>query len=163
DSLPAVITRQGEWCLRKDLNTAITSGNAITISANNVTVDCNNFKVGGLAGGDNSTALGILATDRQNAIVRRCNVRGFSFGIAIRGGAGHLVEDNRLDNNLFMGIEVSGDNGLIRNNRVFDTGGERQIAYGIVSGGADVIDNIVSGVLTASTPSNTNYPHGIIA
>jgi len=163
DSLPTVITKQGEWCLRKDLSTAITSGSAITISANNVTVDCNNYKIGGLAGGDNSTASGISSTNRQNATVRHCNVRGFFSGIDVHGGAGHLVEDNRLDNNLFMGIQVAGDNSLVRNNRVFDTGSERQIAYGIASAGADVIDNIVSGVLTTGTQSNPSQPHGIIA
>ncbi|HEY0661599.1 MAG TPA: hypothetical protein VGD21_09825, partial [Lysobacter sp.] len=44
DSLPATITTQGTWCLRKDLSTAMSSGNAITIATNNVTIDCNDFK-----------------------------------------------------------------------------------------------------------------------
>jgi hypothetical protein len=37
DPLPAVITTQGTWCLRKDLRTAVASGHAITIATNNVT------------------------------------------------------------------------------------------------------------------------------
>src|SRR4029079_17155739 len=37
-SLPAVISTQGVFCLTHDLNTAITSGNAITVNANNVTI-----------------------------------------------------------------------------------------------------------------------------
>src|SRR5690606_14995164 len=49
DSVPATITSQGVWCLRKDLSTAIASGSAITIATNNVTIDCNGFKLGGLA------------------------------------------------------------------------------------------------------------------
>ena len=40
DSLPATITTQGTWCLRGDLATSVTSGNAITIATNNVTIDC---------------------------------------------------------------------------------------------------------------------------
>jgi hypothetical protein len=51
DSVPAVIATQGTWCLRKDLSTAQTSGNAIEIAANNVVIDCNDFKLGGLAAG----------------------------------------------------------------------------------------------------------------
>src|SRR5688572_8652857 len=44
-ALPATISTQGTWCLSKDLNTAVTTGNAITITANNVTIDCNGFKL----------------------------------------------------------------------------------------------------------------------
>ncbi|MDN5781750.1 MAG: hypothetical protein L0H23_06975, partial [Luteimonas sp.] len=61
DSVPATISSQGVWCMRKDASTAITSGNAITISANNVVIDCNHFKIGGLAAGNASDAYGILA------------------------------------------------------------------------------------------------------
>src|SRR5690606_24652633 len=59
DSVPATISTQGVWCLRKDLSTNITSGNAITIATNNVTIDCNDFKLGGLAAGNGSNAFGI--------------------------------------------------------------------------------------------------------
>src|SRR5690606_12207512 len=104
DSLPTTISTQGVWCLRKNLGTAIISGAAIIIDANNVTIDCNDFKLGGLAAGDASVASGIYAQNRHNAVVRHCSVRGFNYGIRLDGGAGHLVEDNRLDNNLFTGI-----------------------------------------------------------
>ena len=110
DSLPATISTQGVWCLRKDLATSMTSGNAINITTNNVTIDCNDFKIGGLGAGNASTTSGIYANNRQNVTVRHCNVRGFHYGIIFNGGAGHLVEDNRLDNSLYRGIYVSGDN-----------------------------------------------------
>src|SRR5687768_7170485 len=58
-TLPATIATQGVWCLKQDLSTAITSGNAIAITANNVTLDCNGFKLGGLSAGPASTATGI--------------------------------------------------------------------------------------------------------
>ena len=32
DSVPATITTQGTWCLRKDLSTSIASGAAITVA-----------------------------------------------------------------------------------------------------------------------------------
>src|SRR5690606_3094851 len=122
DSLPATISTQGVWCLRKNLSTAITEGSAIVIATNNVTIDCNGFKVGGLAGGEYTLAMGIRATDRQNVTVRHCNVRGFYCGVQL-SGAGHLVEDSRFDNSSYAGIYVRGDNNLVRRNRVYDTGG----------------------------------------
>ena len=147
DSLPTTISTQGTWCLRKNLATNITSGAAITIATNNVTIDCNDFKIGGLAAGNTSRTVGIQADDRQNITVRHCNVRGFLYGIYLYGGAGHLVENNRLDNSLFTGILVFGDNNRVRRNAVYDTGGQpgTRNSWGIHAD-AHVIENTVSGV-----------------
>ena len=160
-TLPTTITTQGVWCLDRNLSTAITSGVAITIATNNVTIDCNDFKIGGLAAGDSSTAMGIRADNRQNASVRRCAIRGFYLGIYLNEGAGHLVEDNRLDNNLYTGINVIGDNNRVQRNRVYDTGGRpgSSSSFGILAY-ADVIDNTVAGVFATAT--NT-FPQGIAA
>ena len=151
DSVPAVIATQGVWCLRGNLATNIGSGgsSAITIAANNVTIDCNHFKLGGLAAGNGSQADGIHASDRQNATIRHCNIRGFLHGIRLEGGAGHLVEDNRLDNNLHTGIRVTGENNLVRRNRIYDTGGATGATSAVgIRAFADVIDNTVSGLFT---------------
>jgi len=150
-SIPATITTQGTWCLKQDLATAITSGVAITIATNNVTIDCNDFKLGGLAAGIATGTYGIYSLNRSNATVRRCNVRGFYYGVLLQGsgGGGHAVEDNRFDGNTFIGVNVDGDGSVIRRNRVFDTGGStlQADAYGI-SGyyTVDIVDNSVSGV-----------------
>ena len=143
DSLPATITTQGVWCLRGDLSTSITSGAAITVAANNVTLDCNGFKVGGLGAGPQSIATGVLAANRLNGTVRNCTVRGFLIGIQL-GGAGHAVEENLVDQSLATGIWVTGDNNVVRRNRVFDTGSPDTATGMIVEG--DVIENTVSGV-----------------
>lgn len=145
DSVPATITTQGVWCLRRDLSTAITSGAAITIAVNNVTIDCNDFKLGGLAAGNGSRADGIHTQDRQNMTVRNCNIRGFYNGVRAEAGAGHLVEDNRFDNNLRQAILMYGGNNRIRRNAVYDTGGAAgaNSAFGIYAF-ADIEDNIVS-------------------
>src|SRR6187200_130915 len=99
DSLPATITTQGTWCLRKDLSTAIAAGTAITLATNNVTLDCNGFKLGGLSGGADSQATAVSALERLNIAVRHCSIRGFSVGVSLAGlsTGGHLVEDNRFD------------------------------------------------------------------
>ncbi|HEY0662083.1 MAG TPA: NosD domain-containing protein [Lysobacter sp.] len=151
DSLPATITTQGTWCLRQNLSTAMIFGNAITIAANNVTLDCNDFKIGGLAAGNDSLAIGIRAEATQNTAVRRCGVRGFSVGISLLEGNAHVVEDNRVDNNLTKGIEVTGTNHLVQRNRVLDTGGKLNNVNSIgIYASADVIENVVAGVFATS-------------
>jgi hypothetical protein len=169
DSLPATISTQGVWCLRHDLATNIASGNAITIATNNVTIDCNDFKIGGLAAGTTSTASGIYAYNRQNAAIRHCNIRGFYNGINLAGndGAGHLIEDNRLDNNLYIGISVTGEHNRVRRNAIFDTGGYANSAYPTagstaygISASASITNNTIDGVFTTVT---TNTVWGIQA
>ncbi len=158
DTVPTTISTQGVWCMNKDMATSLASGNAITIATNNVTLDCNDFKLGGLAAGTASQAMGIAALLRQNITIRHCNIRGFLYGIELNGGAGHLVEDNLIDGNLLFGIDVDADsNCVVRRNRVFDTGGSTHplttgAAWGIRATG-DIIDNIVDGVFSAGTTS----------
>ncbi|HEY0659898.1 MAG TPA: right-handed parallel beta-helix repeat-containing protein [Lysobacter sp.] len=155
-SLPAVIQTQGTWCLKQDLSTGMTSGTAISVATNNVTIDCNDFKVGGLAAGAGTTANGIHSTG-QNITVRNCNVRGFRVGITLLGSASNTVEDNRLDGNTARGIVVHGDGSQILHNRVTDTGGSSLggEAYGIwfSLGAVAVEDNRVSGVI----PGGSNH------
>ena len=161
DTLPATISTQGVWCLRKDLSTAISSGVAITIAANNVTLDCNDFKIGGLAAGNASRTIGIYAGNRQNASVRHCNVRGFYEGIKLLGD-GHLVEDNRLDQNLSSALYLWGENNLAQRNRIFDTGGAPGAGQtvAVTGGGTDFSENIISGVFATGTDTGT---YGILS
>jgi len=128
-SLPAVISTQGTWCFKQDLATSITNGNAITIAANNVTLDCNDFKLGGLAAGVGTHAYGIYGggygAGRSNITIRHCNVRGFYIGVYFEGtnGGGHTIEDNRFESNTYFGLQVEGDGSVVRRNRIFDTDG----------------------------------------
>ena len=153
DALPAVLEQQGVWCLRGDLSTSAAGSGyvAIDIRANNVTLECNGFKVGGLAGGVDTLAVGVgSSTSRLNTTIRGCSIRGFARGISLEFNCGgHLVENNRLDNNRVVGILVSGGGSTIRGNRVVTTGGSAIAApsVGIAAGyDVDVIDNLVSGV-----------------
>src|SRR5690242_11044818 len=82
-SLPAIIDTAGTWCFNKDLNTANNSGTAISINSDNVTIDCNGFKLGGLAAGESTNEGGIVSYDHRNITIRHCNIRGFSFGVSL--------------------------------------------------------------------------------
>lgn len=159
-SLPVTIATQGVWCLTKDLATAITSGAAITVATNNVTIDCNGFKLGGLAAGNASQTVGIRASSRQNTTVRNCNIRGFLSGVDLRGG-GHLVEDNRFDNNLLSATVVVGSNNTIRRNLMYDTGGSPSFGYAAaVDANANIIDNTITGVFGSSGFAIYGIAHG---
>jgi len=155
-SVPATITTQGVWCMDRDLSTAIASGSAITVATNNVIIDCNDFKLGGLQAGPVTSAYGIRSESRLNTTVRNCNIRGFYEGTRFVGGSGHRVESSRFDGNTALAIRVESAGSLVRDNQVVDTGGSTvltNVAYGIyVANGVDVIGNTVNGV----SPSGAN-------
>jgi len=162
-TLPATVTSQGTWCLNKDLATAISSGNAITINTNNVTIDCNGYKLGGLTAGAGTSARGIFASDRVNSTIRHCNIRGFYVGVYLTGASsgGHLIEDNRFDGNTYYGMIVQGDGSVIRRNLVFNTGGSTAGVYNATGISAqtsvDIIDNTVVGVTGSSGGDGSAY------
>jgi parallel beta-helix repeat protein len=159
-SLPAVITTEGTWCMNQDLSTNITSGVAVTISTDNVAVDCNDFKLGGLAAGVGTATEGIYGGSHSSLTVRHCNIRGFQRGVnfAVTGATRNVVEDNRFDNNTLTGIWVVGSASVVRRNRVFNTGGST-VAFSPIAidtkGSVDVIDNTVSGVTATAGQSGS--------
>ena len=160
-SLPAVISTQGTWCMKSDLSTSMATGRAITVEAGNVTIDCNGYKLSGLAAGRATQTLGVYATDRVSVTVRNCNIRGFLDGVHLTGGGSsayevggsHLVEDSRFEANRRTGIMVVGVGSVIRRNIVVDTGEStapgvtRATAIHMYQGG-DIVDNYVWGVMS---------------
>jgi hypothetical protein len=155
DALPAAITTQGTWCLRQNLDTSATSGNMIDIQTNNVTIDCNGFRVRGSGGGASTAAVGIVASGRLNIAIRHCTIRGFQVGIQVSGGSDYLVENNLIDQSRFIGIETAGGGSVVRRNSVVNTGGSPASGqtYAIYAEG-DVIDNVVDGVSGADSLVN---------
>ena len=153
-TLPAVISTQGIYCLTGNLATNITSGNAITITANNVTLDLNGWKLGGQGGGMATQAAGILS-GADNVTIKNGIVRGFYYGIYLTGRGG-VVQDMLMDQNTHIGIAVFGQGSIVEHNQVVDTGGSTAepsvTAIGIetaLGSGSLVVNNVVSG-LTAT-------------
>src|SRR5688572_28891750 len=161
-ALPAVITGQGVWCMNGDLNMA-GEGTAIDIRTNNVTVDCQGFKLQG-AGGVDTRA--ITAGDRINITIRNCAIGRFVYGILIgvpEPGSGHLIEDNRLDQIGRYGIYVLGQGSIVRRNRVINSGGVLgAFSVTAITVTADAIDTVVDGVFPGSDMTDFN-PNGISA
>lgn len=155
-SLPATISTAGVWCLKTDLSTAITSGSAITVAANNVTIDCNDFRIGGLAAGTGTQTTGITIGSRLNAIVRHCNIRGFHIGVNSYNGGGHLVEGNRITGSTVAGIQIQSAGSIVARNVITDTGGTTAYLGAVdttaisVNSATDVVDNVISGIEQSS-------------
>ena len=157
DAVPTVITTEGTWCLRHDIGTAASNIHAIDIQNHNVTIDCNDFKLGNVAAGTGTQSIGIYADAVSNITVRRCTIQGFQTGISIGSSApqsGHLIENNRLLLNRVWGILVEGESSIIRRNTVTNTGGNpiAFIDYAIaIETSGDVIDNVVDGTVAAAS------------
>lgn len=156
-TVPFTINSQGIWCFTGDLATNVGTGSAITIAVNNVTLDMNGYKLGGLAAGNATQTVGISGVDRFNVTIRNGTIRGFLNGIELSGGQGHLIEDVRAEQNKQFGILVGADNSIVRNNIVVDTGGsavaDKDDAAGIriflnggVPDGVRILANDVTGV-----------------
>jgi len=158
-TLPAVIPSPGRYCLAGPLTTSAASGVAISINASDVVLDCNDYRMDGTAG--TATALyAVYSNNRNHVTVRHCDLHGFYFGIVLSGGMGHLVEDNRLANETFVGTRVDGDYSLVRRNTVTDIGGSTSniSAFGIVTNGSvSVVDNHVDGVSARLAGNGSAY------
>jgi hypothetical protein len=128
-SLPWTITTQGIHCLKGDLATSIATGAAITIATNNVILDLNGYKLGGLSAGPATQAYGILAEQRQNITVQNGTIRGFRVAVYLfdsppfTTSQGHRIEGIRADQNTFDGFVVIGRGNVVRDNVVVATGG----------------------------------------
>ncbi len=159
-TIPMVITVQGVYCLKSNLTTNITFGNAIEIQTNNVTIDFNNFKLGGLAAGPVTEAYGVYAEERQNITLRNGNIRGFYRGIHLdstdsnyTNDGGHVIENSRFDRNTYAAMWIEGSGNIIRGNQISKTGGigtANPFAYGIITygPGVEVINNKIDGTLS---------------
>jgi len=166
NSVPVVITTQGLYCLTHNVNTGMTMGKAIEIQTNNVTIDLNGFKLGGLAAGPETGTVGIYAYQKKNIAIRNGSIRGFFEGIFLEDslptptGGGHLIEDMLMDGNTNTGILAMGSGNTIRNNRVVNTGGSTvaTFATGINSAGDGA--SILANDITNTTADN-NMAMGI--
>jgi hypothetical protein len=151
-SVPATITAQGIYCLTGNLSTSQSTGNAITINANNVTLDLNGWKLGGQGAGLGTQAYGIYST-ANNVTIKNGIARGFFVGIYL-SGSGAVVQDMLVDSNTRIGIYSNGTGALVEHNQVVNTGGTTIYgadanAFGLIAygSGSNVNNNMVSGVI----------------
>src|SRR5262245_46909899 len=86
NTVPTVITTPGTWCLRHNVITNATSIRAVDIRTNNVTIDCNGFRLADAQAGPSTLSNGITTNGSySNVTVRNCTIIGFNFGILLTG------------------------------------------------------------------------------
>lgn len=144
-SLPATISRPGNYCLDSDFTVDSASIKAITIAANDVTLDCAGHTIRNDAGSDVGTSEAIHAYARNNVTVRNCRIQGgFTNGISFlqdnaQGNRNYYItiEGNFIAGAFLHGIRAFGSVIEVRNNRIYDIGGQRDTyAVGVRLGGA---------------------------
>lgn len=168
-TLPATLTQPGNYCLDSDFTVDSASIKAITIAANDVTLDCAGHTIRNDAVSDLGTSEGIYGHNRNNVTVKNCRIQGgFTNGISFTqdGTQGNrnyyiTIEGNFIGGPYLHGIRAFGSVIEVRDNRIYDIGGQRDTyAVGLRVGGAPgnaprlhaVDGNAVAGV-------NSPYGH----
>ena len=111
-SVPYTISTPGFYYFNRNLNYGGSGGTAITISADDVTLDLMGFSLTNSATGFSH---GILMDGRTNVEIRNGTVRDFDYGIyeASSSGSKHSAINVRLTGNSY-GIYFNGSNHLIK-------------------------------------------------
>jgi parallel beta-helix repeat protein len=150
-SLPYTITAPGFYYLDRDLNitASFVPNSAITVNADNVTIDLMGFSLACSGGGDTS---GIGIPGRKNVEVRNGTVRGFPASGIYDGSGGYNYRfiNLRLENNGIRGIDLSnGYYHLIQNSNITENGNSGisiGSAYGCMVTGNVVCKNGLRGI-----------------
>ena len=77
--VPFEIIEEGAYCFTGNLET--TNESAITISADNVTINLNGWTLDGSSSGNATSSNGIFAYQRKNITIRNGTIRGYFYGI----------------------------------------------------------------------------------
>lgn len=115
---PVTISQPGSYFLTR--NMSLTTGSAIVIDANDVTLDLNGFEVIGAAA---NPSAGITSTGavRTGVVIRNGHVRGFAAGMNVSSLARSTLEDLEVEGAASVGVDV-GSGGTIKNLNVHDNG-----------------------------------------
>lgn len=133
-SLPATISTPGFYYLGDNLAySGSGSGAAITISANDVTLDLMGFSL--TNNGAEEQTRGITMNGRTNVEIRNGTVRGFGFGVyeaSAEGGMHRTINIRAIGNT--AGIYLRGTNHLIKNCNATNNYSGFILASGLLTG-----------------------------
>lgn len=138
--LPFVAATSGTYQLASDLSFSKGSGAAITIRADDVTLDLDGKTLRGETDAA-TTAIGVLAIDRHRITISNGRIQGFYFGIDIRAtdrntkaSTRHVLTRLVAERNWYFGMRVVGSNCLIADSQILDTGGSTKPRHTIPHG-----------------------------
>ena len=150
--IPKTISAPGSYYLTENVNISA-AGIAITVDANDVTIDLAGFVLSG-SGPGSGTSYGIYMSGRSNVEIRNGTVRDFRYGIieVNASGQNHRVINARSISNGRYGIYLAGSGHLVKNCTASDNG--------------DSAGNNVTGIWLSSgctVTGNTVYDNGTLA
>ena len=161
--IPYEVIEAGVYCFTDNLTTSMITGNAITVSADNVVIDLNGWMLDGSNAHVSTIANGIYASQQKSIVIRNGTIAGFMRGVYLKGfspyttSRGHVIEHMRIERATTLALELSSSNSIVRNNQVVDIGGStvNSQGYGIVIWGPDnrILDNDISNVRATSSPA----------
>ena len=155
--IPLTINESGSYYFTEDINSA---GTAITVAADDVTIDLAGFT---LAGPDSGTNYGIYMSGRSNVEIRNGTVRDFRYGIYEfnTSGQGHRVIDVRALSNVRSGIYLKSKNNLVKDCTASDNGTSAAgYVYGIY---ANAGSTVTGNTVRYNGTSAAGYVYGIYA
>jgi hypothetical protein len=174
-AVPYTINAPGNYCLAGPQVVNLTLGVGITISADDVDLDCRNFSIRNTATSSGSASVGIQAGNRHGITIRNCRVLG-GFHTAIKLSQNNTVPnevyymrllDNYIAGPFVYGIWANGSAIEIVNNRIYDVGGRpSSLAAGIRLGaytGDGPKFHVVKDNLVAGTTSTENNAYGVLS
>ncbi|MCB1907141.1 MAG: hypothetical protein KDH15_07210 [Rhodocyclaceae bacterium] len=177
DFVPFTISSPGEYCLTQDLSWTGT-GPAISVEADNVTVDLQGYEMQGPHYGHvpaNPVSLAILADDVYNTTIRNGRISGFATGVSLRSGlpltGGHIVENLNFNSIASAAISIGTRSTIVRNNRITRLDGNLQAncvctraVHGITGGnvwgartGNEILNNSITGYIGANDATGNSY------
>lgn len=158
-SLPITITTPGSYYLTSNLSTTTT---AITVEANNVTIDLNGFT---LTGNGTDNHYGVTMWNRSNIEIKNGTIQNFYEGIIepYTNGKGHKVVGVRAIKNVVAGIHLVSSGNIIKDCTVMYNGigilaGATR--YGIYAGSRSIVTG--NQVSENCTEANTGTAFGIM-
>ena len=112
--LPHTITESGSYYLTGPLET---SGNGITVAADNVSIDLNGFT---LRGGGEGFGTGIFVEEVDNVTIRNGRIHEFNHGISLQNSNYGRMEALELSNHFTNGIWIRAISGSCNGHRIRD-------------------------------------------
>jgi parallel beta-helix repeat protein len=140
-SLPYTISTSGSYYLTGNLSS---TGNGITVNADNVTIDFNGFTISGLGKGT-GLGYGIFMESKKNVEIKNGSIKNFGahgiYEISDINGIGHRIMRMRVLDNGGTGILLNGQSHLVH-----ECTASGNSTYGIYAGGGSTVSsNMATG------------------
>jgi len=110
---PLIGESTGPMTIMEDTTLTMNHVGNISIGANGVTLDCNNFTVSSFAPG---TGIGISLNNRTNVTVKNCHVHGVNFGFFLIDSGNNTFEENTANGNDRGFFLINSDNNKFQEN-----------------------------------------------